>query len=356
MIDYYKRWFSIKCFHAFYTDGYCRDLAVEPTDECRKTLRRHKLLFKPQENGAVVINEQRNSGTEASPVLEPKIAIESDTIFTFRLTLKNPDFLNITNLNQGLIQPFSAFIFTNAPGASESSDGTVRSVEVHDGALGSPLPIFGKVFRYPLGPNLNGVAIAAHDEAGQFLFQINLISQASEVTIDMNGFPEGIYQLSSLDVLGGTVASTQVFISNAYRTPQLFGFLQVRYTNDILSDAEDQHAFTLSFENRQIRWVYNIDVKEREPDHPDNLDPNTIQLENTPVAFTRSVVTTPPKSVTFTSNQPIALRQKPYTGIQLTNGSGTSQLLIAHMPNPETRTLVKDGASDLRSEMRLTIK
>jgi hypothetical protein len=355
MTAYYQRLFSIDCRHAFYTDANCHDLLVEPTEECSQLLRRHRLLFKPQDTGGIVITEQRNVGTEAAPVLEPVIAIAPDTTFTFQLRLRNPDFLNITNVNQSLIKPFSAFIFTNAPGAAESSDGIVRSIEVHNGALGNPMAVFGKVFRYAIAPSLNPVTVAVENAAGQRLFQVNLTSATSELTLDLNGFSEDIYQIRSFNELGTEVSSQQVLISDAYTVPQLFGFLLVRYSNDILSDIEDQHAFILSLENRQIRWIYRIDVQEIEPGHPNNLDPNNLQIQNVPVAFTRSVVNTPPRSVTFTSDAAIALQQQPYTKIELRNGAATKPL-IANLPNPEPRHLVKDSSANLRAEMRLTIK
>lgn len=356
MTAYYQCLFSIDCRHAFYTNAKCRDLLVEPTEECSQLLHRHRLLFKPLDTGGIVISERRNVGTEVAPVWESVVAIAPDTTFTFQLRLRNPHFLNITNVNQSLIKPFSAFVFTNAPGASESSDGTVRSIQVHNGPLGNPISVFGKVFRYAIAPSLNPVTVAVENTAGQRLFQVNLTPQTSELTLDLNGFSEGIYQIRSFNELGTEVSSQQILISDAYTVPQLFGFLLVRYSNDILSDIEDQHAFTLSFENRQIRWIYRIDVKETEPDalHPP-LDPNNLQLQNVPVAFTRSVVNTPPRSVTFTSDAAIALQQQPYPKIELRNGAAT-QPLIANLPNPEPRHLVKDGSANLRAEMRLTIK
>jgi hypothetical protein len=283
------------------------------------------------------------------------VAIAPDTTFTFQLRLRNPNFLNITNVDQSLIKPFSAFVFTNTPGASEFSDGTVRSIQVHNGALGSPVAVFGKVFRYAIAPSLNPVTVAVENATGQRLLQVNLAPQTSELTLDLNRFPEDIYQIRRFNELGTEISSQQILISDAYTVPQLFGFLLVRYSNDILSDVEDQHAFILSFENRQIRWIYQIDVQEIEPGHPNNLDPNSLQLQNAPVTFTRSVVDTPPKSVTFTSDTAIALRQQPYTKIELRNGAATKPL-IAHLPNPEPRHLVKDGSANFRAEMRLTIK
>ena len=133
----------------------------------------------------------------------------------------------------------------------------------------------------------------------------------------------------------------------------------MRYRDDLLQDSEEGLVFSLAFENRRIPWVYKIDVKDGIPGHPDILNPNNIQLQSETLAFTRSQIA---EKVTFTSNQPIPLQQQPYQGIQLnhstpaTNGSETTTTLIPHMPNPEPCHLVKEGASDFRAEMYLTIR
>ncbi len=359
MRDYYKLLFSIECSHEFYIKEVCRDLAIEPTADCAVQLRRHRLLFKPQETGGIVIGEQRNIGTETAPVLKPQVMIAPDTIFTFQLRLKNPNFLTITNVDQSQLKPFSGFMFFNAPGTPEVTDGTTRTVQIHKGALGSPLAFFGKVFRYAIVSGLDVTTVAVHNAAGQKLLQINLLPQLSEARIDLSGFPEGIYHLRSLNASGTEVVNKTVFVSDAYRVPQLFGFLQVRYRDDLLQSTEERLVFSLAFDNRQITWVYKIDVKDGDSVHPDKLDPNNIQLQSETLAFKRSQIA---EKVTFTSNQPIAMQQKPYQGIQLThstpstNGSETTTTLIPHMPNPELRHLVKEGASDFRAEMYLTIR
>jgi hypothetical protein len=359
MRDYYKSLFSIECTHSFYIGEVCRDLAIAPTAECAVQLRRHRLLFKPQETGGIVIGEQRNIGTETSPVLKPQVAIAPDTIFTFQLQLKNPDFLTITTVDQSQIKPFSGFVFFNAPGTSESTDGTTRTVQVHNGALGSPLAFVGKVFRYAIVPGLDATTVAVHNAAEQKLLQINLLPHLSEARIDLSGFPEGIYHLRSLNASGVEVAHEAVFVSDAYRVSQLLGFLQIHYRDDMLQDAEKRLVFSLAFENRRIPWIYTIDVKDSDPGHPNTLNPDNIQLQSATSAFTKSQVA---RRVTFTSNQPIALQQESYQGIQLThsipstNGTGTTTILMPHMPNPEPRHLVQEGTSNFRAELYLTIR
>lgn len=353
MMEYYKQLFGIEFSHGFYIQAICHDLLLEPTDECMQVLRRHGLLFKQQATGGVVVCKQYNIGTTASPILKPKVAIAPDTLFTFQLRLKHPDFLTITSVDQRQIKPFSGFIFVNTLGTSSSTDGMTRTVQIHNGALGNPLACVGKLFRYAIAADLDTTLVAVHKADGQGLLQIHVPPNLSEIRVDLSGFPEGIYHLHSFNAAGTKVLEDAVFVSDAYLVARLFGFLQVRYRDDLLQGTEEQLMFSLRFENRQIRWVYIIDVKDGEPGHPDTLNPNTIQLQAGTVAFTRSQTA---QRVTFTSTQPIPLKQQAHQGIQLIRDATPPGILIPHMPNPEPSHLVKDGDSGFRAEMHLTIR
>ena len=359
MIYYYNTLFSIECFHQYYTDGFCRDLQVEPTEECFDTLKGYGLLFKQRDNGGVVIVEQNNTGTEMLPVLEPKVPLEAGTVFTFKICLKNPLFLNITAVDQKEIEPFSVFVFSNKPGAVESIFDGIRSIQVHDGPLAGPVQAVGKVFRHHVNLSLNPVLLAVHDESGLLLSQIPVNSTMPGVTVDLGGYPEGRYELRSLDAAGVVVQSQKVFAGSDFLSPRLFGFLQVRYTPEIMGHSEKQHAFTLDFESRRIDWIYKINVEEIEPGEGESLALNNIQLQRADLStnFSKSVSLAEPRQVIFSSDDRIKLREKPYKGIQLKDGAAVdADVLIKNMPNPEIDRLVKDEASDLRSEMYLTIK
>ena len=352
-MEYYKQLFGIEFSHGFYIQAVCHDLLVEPTDECRQVLRHHGLLFKQQAAGGMVIYKQPNIGTASSPILKPKVAIAPDTLLTFQLRLKEPHFLTITNVDQSQIKPFSGFIFCNQPDTPSSTDGITRTVKIHNGALGKPLACVGNVFRYAIALNLNIATVAVHNASGERLVQINVRPQVAEIRLDLNGLPEGMYHLRCFNADGTEVDQETVFVSDAYLVSRLFGFLQIQYRDDLLQGAEEKLVFSLTFENRPIPWMYIIDVKDGEPGHPDTLNPNTIQLQSGTVGFTRSQTA---RRVTFTSDQPIPLKQQAYQGIQLIRDATSKGVLIAHMPNPDLSHLVKEGNSGFRAEMHLTIR
>ncbi len=353
MTNYYDKLFSIRLLHGFYNDGLCQDLLIEPTNKCQKLLRDQQIIFKSSPQGGDLLITQKNTGTEEMPVLEPRVNISEDTTFTFKILLENPKFLNITQLDQADIKPSHVYLLSNLPGASESTDGNIRSVEVHNGALTQPRLCVGKTFRHKIEPNLNIVAVAVHNEDNQKIFSLPCGENATDIDVDMQSQTEGIYQLHSINSSGITVATKIYFLSNDHLSTKLFAFIQINYSADILADSEKQHNFTVNFANRSIDWRYTINVREISPLHPDNLDVNTLSIHNPPTSFSKSVISAPPKSVTFSSNLPILLREQAYPGIQLRDGS---EVLVEHLPNPVINRLTKAGGSDLQSEMSLTIK
>lgn len=353
VIDYYQPLFTIACRHDFYENGVCPDLTVEPTAECQRILSRHRLWCKATENGILVISE--NQRTDMGDLV-PRVSIAENTRFNFVLKLKNPYFLNITQVNQNFVQPNSAFIFTASESATQAGDGTVS---IHDGALSNGvipdnlMMVVGKVFQLPIAQSLNAVRVTVEDEVQQALFSLKIKPTDTSVTVDLQGFPEGVYHLRSFEQTGTEVAVTRVFSSESAVTSQLFGFVQIPYVSSLV-----EPIYTLNFANRQINWQYEIEVREIAAGHPDNLEPNDIQLTLTPVSFNREVDTAARK-VSFVSNQRIPLRQQPYREIQLSSVSGgDSETLIPNMPNPEISRLRQDETSnaDLKAQMYLTIK
>jgi len=373
MIDYYVPFISIECMHNYYTNGLCPDLCMEPTAECRELLTAYRLLFKQRSNGGIVISEQKNTGTEAVPVLEPKIPIDAGKVFTFKFTLKNPLFLNITDTDLGAIGPYSVFVFTNEPEDPVIEEDGIQRVTIHSGALSGPIQAVGKVFRYPVDHSLDPVSLAVYDESGLFLFKIPVDATMPEKDLDLNGYPEGTYEVRSLDAADAVVVSHRFFVSNDFLSSRLFGFLQIHISEEMVAPGAGQYAFILEFAGRSIPWFYKIIVKPKETDPAaelgEELDINEIELVDAPVDFSKEVIPgDPPGSgqVNFSSDTPIQLREQPYNGIQLkivSNGGETEEegeevspdVLVKHMPNPGIDRLLKDEASGLRAEMSLTI-
>jgi hypothetical protein len=353
IVDYYRSLFTIACRHDFYEDGICPDLAIEPTAECQQVLYRHRLWWRGRENGIVIISE--NQRTETGD-LAPRISVSDNTRFNFVLKLKNPYFLNISQVNQNFIQSKSVFVFTASETATQAEDGTVT---IHDGALSNGvipdnlMQVVSKVFQLPIDQSLNTVRVAIENEIAEVLFSVYPQASNTSVTIDLQSFSEGIYLLRSFDATGEEVAFTRVFSSESSTTSGLFGFVQIPYVASLV-----EPIYLLNFASRQINWLYQIRVGEIAIAHPDNLDLNNIELSSIPVSFNRQVDAVA-RIVSFVSDTRIPLRQQPYRGIELSYVSdGGTEILIPNMPNPNISRLRQDETSeaDLTAQMSLTIK
>jgi hypothetical protein len=98
---FYQQLFELSILHNYYQNQVCPDLIVEPTIECLKILRGHRLILKNKINGIVVI----------APVdLEhkPWIELKDNLQFTFILKLKNPEFIDFTDIEW---QPINSDIY-----------------------------------------------------------------------------------------------------------------------------------------------------------------------------------------------------------------------------------------------------
>lgn len=76
--------FSIGTAHEYFGGGPSTDLAIQPTAECRRLLRRYRLFYRTRPGRAAVFATLRNNGTEAAPVFRPIVAIPNGTIFRFQ--------------------------------------------------------------------------------------------------------------------------------------------------------------------------------------------------------------------------------------------------------------------------------
>ncbi|NET83012.1 MAG: hypothetical protein F6J94_14070, partial [Moorea sp. SIO1F2] len=102
----YKPLFELSILHDYYRDKVCPDLSVEPTPECSRVLRGHRLIVKNKVNGLVVIAPVVSVGSEDSkhkpkhkPKQKPWVELADNLRFTFILKIKNQDFLDFTDID-----------------------------------------------------------------------------------------------------------------------------------------------------------------------------------------------------------------------------------------------------------------
>jgi len=102
MIDIkYGNLFSVELLHNYFSDGRCPDFDIVPSIQTQKILSGHQMIAKQFGNKLFV-------GTSIDGSGKPFIMPEEGLNFTFFLKLKNPLFLNYTNL---LIPPTNGMIY-----------------------------------------------------------------------------------------------------------------------------------------------------------------------------------------------------------------------------------------------------
>ena len=330
--------------------------------------------------GITVRAECVDEGNAATPDWKPVIPIEKDTVFHFALTIAAEDFATFTDVDQSQMAPFRVFVFGNTASSPKTADGDVRRVQIHNGAIRDPIRVVAPMFKIALehsnaDASRRPYRVTVHDEAGNQVLQSIVAAEMSngsvsippDVGFDLSGRSEGIYEVRIFDATGASLSTEKIFVSDSYRTPGLFGFVRVRYSQDILDDSETQHAFDLKCTSRSIPWIYKVKVEDFTHDALTPWDPDKVKLKlpaGFPTTFTRATVAGAPRRLTFSSAAPIALREAPYTKLVLQHvvpGPGRSgndkiDVLVANLPNPRLDRLSKDENSNLLSEMHVTVK
>ncbi len=91
----YKYLFTIELLHHYYSDGKSLDFEIVPAEDCLASMRDFHLIYR-------YINNKLFVGIEIDPGDPneelPAISLRDGIVFRFYLKLKNPSFLNFTNL------------------------------------------------------------------------------------------------------------------------------------------------------------------------------------------------------------------------------------------------------------------
>ena len=88
----HKQLFELSILHDYYQSRICPDFSIEPTTECSKILKGHRLIVKNKVNGIVVI-----APVDSKQI--PWIKLADNLQLTFILKLKNTDFIDFTDID-----------------------------------------------------------------------------------------------------------------------------------------------------------------------------------------------------------------------------------------------------------------
>src|SRR5690349_13063531 len=133
MRTYFETVIQLDASHAYYEDKVCKALEFVPTGSCIALFKKFRLVYKKTASGFILAGEKKNTGTDAAPVLIPRIDIPAGTKFYFFITHLRNDFLNITNADMTRLSEGRKYCFMNPLTAPVVSGGKA-TFKIHDNA------------------------------------------------------------------------------------------------------------------------------------------------------------------------------------------------------------------------------
>jgi hypothetical protein len=201
----YQRYVNLALFHDYYQQGICPDFTIEPTHTCQRILKGHRLLLKPTPNGLQLLIPV---GVDQRPVLP----LDGALAFTFLLKLKNPTFVNFTQLDSQYQPNQTLYVFTNET-LDNASEPQGESKEATSTELASTL-LQRQNITHPQSTRSPLEAYCA-----------KLCAQIAELRSPNN---------------------------------QIFGVIEIRYRESWLNNLNRAMDFTISFTAKQQPWTYYL--------------------------------------------------------------------------------------------------
>lgn len=383
MKSYFEILFQVEVFHNFFPveeQHVCNSLSFIPSDECMRSLANNRLIFKKTVNGFAIVAEKKNIGTDALPNLVPFFSITPGTRFHFLISEPEDDFINITDADPDLFAEGRKYFFRNSPTQPAVVAGNHATIPLHNNTpLVNSLSLGPSNFIAPVAIASNPVKLVLKDIDGLFMVEkkvprdsFNNIS-AERLLMSDESLPEGIYVLHQVNAANVSVLQKTYFLSGQSLKGKITGILDITY-NSIMQGQENRHThLTITLSPRNVHWIYNVDIEKYEDPGEFNtqrvlpvnlaLDPS---LSSPPVAspFTKTIVQALPlpadwhinDKVRFRSNNPIPLKKKPYSRIQLKNNGIAMPVIIDNMPNPDPLMIRKTAPNTYETEMFLKVK
>jgi hypothetical protein len=371
MRTYFETVIRFDVFHNYYSDNRCKALLFTPTDSCLAMLNRFHLIFKNIPAGFAVIGEKKNTGTEALPVLVPRIDIPVGTVFYFLISSLQTDFLNITDADMDKLAEGKKFYFKNTLAAPVVNSG-IATFNIHNNLPIANALVYGSVnFHAPVKVTENPLKLVLRDVSGVVAVEKVVPRNAANVIISDHvlisdtSVPEGIYTLQQVNAGGVITSSQDYFLTNTTVTNNVEGILAIDYNQYLLQHADKEVRLEVRLQNRDIHWIYRIEIEKytNPAEAPFTYVANNLFLNNNAnnvpsvgSVFTRSITAPLDPAdnfkVRFRSTNAIPLKEKPYQEVKLMNNATA---LIDNLPNPNP-LMMKLNAGNYEAEVFLKIK
>jgi hypothetical protein len=338
----YTLLFDVEVLHDFYATGKSGDFLFQPTESCRAALERYNLVFRSKDTGFEVFSQVdvHKAG------LKMKTPLRDKEKFTFLMKLKNPFFVNFSELSP---EPGNAsfYYFNNKTNNIWNgqpllvSDKPSRAVTEAD-----ILKRTGRYYRFDVPDNSvkvtgtirsldSGQVLEAEGSGKKGLYNFN---------IDTTPLPEGRAEFRLNDNI-----KDEFYLAHSSNREDFFGIVEIYYEKGMpaayrfmqADSAITARHYGIRFKSRATTWRYILNKRGNE-ELPESL---SIEKKIAPaIQFTRDAGAGPGR-LAFFSNAPLNFSQEPVTGIRLFNseGDGEEKVLIANLPNPSASLIKKEG-------------
>jgi hypothetical protein len=113
----YSTFFSIQLFHEYFLSGKCEGIEIVPTEDCRAIARKMDLLFRFSGDRLVALIKENDLHQPFVNIPPSRYfrKYHSNAVFRFYITIRNPLFLNFTNIDYSY-NTGRKFYFSNLSG------------------------------------------------------------------------------------------------------------------------------------------------------------------------------------------------------------------------------------------------
>ncbi len=350
----YKRLFSVKYIHDYYSNGFSNDFTIKATEKTAETLQKSGLILRQVNNGFEIHADSRKIGDQYKTLKE----IDVNSKLVFLLELNNPYFINFTDL------PFnnsikSLFYFNNVETSEHNENihlstseyvGKEQGVEYH--------------YDYFFKEIISDINIAF----GEIIFPDDNTSfqQKRFKVLEKNTDTEGKFLYSFVlqnkpagrfNFLFNKKKQNEVFYYNitSFKSFKIFGIIEIFLDNSVLPDARfineqnviSEKEYFIKFKNRSTYWRYIVDNKSKQ----DLQDPGIVHTK-LDLNFDKD------SALNFTSQDVIPLSSDPIQGLEFRkNKNAAGSKIKSNLPNPgiDMIRIDTDNENKIYSDIYVTI-
>lgn len=390
---YFDVLFDLTITHDYYESELSPDFTLVPTNECKRNLARHGMLFRSTPNGGQIIAEK--FGEKGIPDAEKKVlrAIAAKQRFTFIIALNNPNFANFTHLGDpiGDFTGRPIYYLTNInreTGVIDDGLDSDAKLSLSEGFVVSNLDVIyllPSVFTLPITASQpfdqltvrKTVPVDGLQPVGISLEPETFGPETGAVQLDFRNQNPGRYRLEMTDSSGGSPASTKdIYVDPSLLNRPIFGLLEI--FKDENTDYSQKVSYFIQFQNKVGRWKYFVinstgneniadpgespQISIIPPEIGPGINPvyhpilNSVQFNHVdnPGPSDQAVIDSffPDDCFLFEASEDIPFFERPLAGIKLVrtedgmapeSGGDNNTVLLNNLPNVSTRSITPEN-------------